>query len=203
MKVPVLLQGLRLPPMRMLWAIGLGSLVLGSLGLWQSSLALSDAGARLAQARRQLKNTQTELEAAQALDARLRPAWVRFQALQTRGIVGVARPEEWLDRARQALSTQGLHPVARFSPLQPLEPAGPPDRLRLQGSTLNLETSLLHEAELPNLLGLLEAERSALVLVRACRIERLAAAQDSKPIAATLRANCTLDWLTITPPGAR
>jgi hypothetical protein len=206
MKAAALLQALRSPPqrLRLPLLIGLGGLALGGLALWQSAATLSSAGTRLGQARSQFQRAHAELEAARALDARLRPALARYQALQARGLVGSAQPELWLDAVRRAHASRS--PQTRFSPprplLRPTDAAAP----QLQASTLSLELALLHEAELPALLGTLQAERGALVLTRACRIERLPVATARAPLPATLHANCTLDWLTVTPatpPGAR
>lgn len=203
MKTAALLQALH-PSLRLPLLIGLGGLALGGLALWQSAATLSSAGTRLAQARSQFQRVQAEVTAARELDARLRPALVRYQALQARGIVGSAQPELWLDIVRRAHASRS--PQARFSPPRPAVRPGDAAAPQLQASTLSLELTLLHEAELPTLLDTLQAARGALVLTRGCRIERLPAASMRAPLPATLHANCTLDWLTITPatpPGAR
>ena len=204
MKAAALLQALHRPwsglpvraPLPLL--LGIGGLVLGGLALWQSSATLDDASARMLRARSQLQRVQTELEAARALETRLQPALARYQTLYASGIVASPRPEQWLDAVRR------LHGVqARFGPPRTLEPAGAASPPALQASTLSLELALLHEAELPAVLGTLQAERGARVVTRACRIERLPVRSAHEPQSATLQASCTQDWLTITPPGAR
>lgn len=194
-RLPVRLQALRLPLL-----IALSGLVLGTAALWQSGSTLNSARSRLDQARAELRRAQAEVAAERELDARLRPALATYQTLQARGLVGDAQPEQWLEAVRRAHGSRDLQ--ARFSPSRALGQHGEPGSSELQGSSLSLELPLLHEAELPSLLGRLQAERGALVLTRGCRLERLPAHAEPTPHAATLHAMCTLDWLTITP-GAR
>ena len=65
-------------------------------------------------------------------------------------------------------------------------------------STMKLQVKLLHEEDLLRLLGDLRSQAKALVLIKACAIERRPTnADESAGGRENLLANCEIDWLTL------
>lgn len=62
-------------------------------------------------------------------------------------------------------------------------------------SPMKIELPLLHENDLFGLIADLAAQVEALVSVRRCRLERLPG--QTQPNAATLKAQCEIDWITL------
>jgi hypothetical protein len=202
-------RSLRLP-----FAIAGLALAAAGLVVWLTGAAVTDATRRLEQARTANKRAVAELDAGRELDARLRPALDRFRELETRGVVGPGPRAQWQEIVTRSLTTRrtpdgskSTVERARFSPARALaikstpgaEPPGDPEsRLRVIASTLQLHAEVRHEGELLTLLERLDAERSAVVLTRACSLDRLprGAIGGNEP---TLRASCAIDWLTMDP----
>lgn len=144
---------------------------------------------RLEQQLRQARSEAPELKDRAAL----------FRNLQASGITGEERRLEWTEMLRaiqQELHIPGLN--YEFGAQSPLDGAGS----LWFASPLRLELRLLHEEDLLNFLARLEKEAKALVLVRHCRLERLAADSARAPLA-QLKASCEMSWLTSRHAGAK
>lgn len=121
----------------------------------------------------------------------------RFVALRQRGLVGDERRLEWLDAIRQTQEELRLPPLSyEIEPQQVVQLAAPLDlgELQLRGSRMRLHMELLHELDLFNFFQSLR-ERSYFA-VQDCTIKRLGLVAGT-PGAATLGADCTLNWITL------
>jgi hypothetical protein len=121
----------------------------------------------------------------------------QFHAMEQAGIVGPERRLDWTEQLRdlqRSLRLPGM--TYEFGPQVPLDPpaGGAPV---FHASPLRVQLRLLHEEDLLNFLPRLQREARALVLVRGCKVSRLAPpAADG----ANLGAECTMDWITLRRP---
>lgn len=197
-------------------------LALCALALCAAALVVRFAGGsaeaatrRLDQARTLQQRTAAELDAARVLDEHLATALAHYRTLAERGVVGREPDDQWPERVARALAHPGVPaseerqtPRTRFAPAQPLvtpdadgtlaPAAGQAPGLQLMVRRLQIEATLRHEGELLDMLARLEAERSKLVLTRACSMDRLPQTRAGGR-APTLRASCQVDGLAIVP----
>ncbi|QGZ42755.1 hypothetical protein IP92_04668 [Pseudoduganella flava] len=136
-----------------------------------------------------------------------------FVELQRRHFVGVENRLDWVEAIRLIQERRRLLPLTyEIEPQQPYKIEG---RLatgdyQLRGSRMTLHMDLLHEMDLFNFLG--DLRQQGVFTVQQCALRRTAAAQAGQgggsaaaspaALPAALSADCTLNWLTLTP-GAR
>lgn len=126
----------------------------------------------------------------------------QFVALRDRGLIGEENRIEWLDAIRQIQQQRQLLPISyEIAPQQAikLETRMSTGQYQLRGSRMKLHMELLHEGDLFYFLNDLK-ERSFFA-VQDCAIKRSAGGLDA-PLAPTLAADCTLNWLTLKPVAA-
>lgn len=171
-------------------ALTLALMVLGALALAGGGYALTQAerGRTAADARLQEAASRLSRIEDEAQDVRHHAE--QFARLQRRGILDGGRLE-WIE----TLAGLGRHlaPAAleyEFAPRQPLGDAG---GYVFHRTPMALRLRLAHEGKLFVLLGALEQEARARVVVRRCRLQRLA--PDGAATAVTLEADCALDWI--------
>lgn len=192
-----------------------GVMVCTMVAAWTAGDALSSASQRLQQAQAAQRRAAAELEAGRELDARLKPALERLQELDARGLTRPPQRMQWqrvvahsasprtpgdarAATVRASFSTPRVLVGNTAPPVTTPRPAtdSPAPALRLLATPLQLNADLRHEGALLQLLSSIEAERSAIVITRSCSMDRLADAADGDR-AATLRASCALEWLTL------
>jgi hypothetical protein len=126
----------------------------------------------------------------------------RFQALGERGIIGQEERLNWIEQIARIKAARRLLDVQ-----YEIEPQAPIGAIALPGgaaagpyeimsSTMKLHMQLLDEEDLLGFLADLRQAVRAQLLVRECKIERAAAAS-SPGLSAQLRADCTIDWVTM------
>ncbi len=124
----------------------------------------------------------------------------RFNRLAAAGRIGEERRLDWAERIRAIETARRLDPVRyEIAPRRPLDPAlsaATGGHFEFLASSMRIEMRLLHEGDLIALLDDLQGSVTALVRPRACTIERLAW-QGEPAGRATLKAQCTMDWITI------
>ena len=67
----------------------------------------------------------------------------------------------------------------------------------LMASQMKLQMQLLHEGELLAFLAELRRSVEALIQVRSCAVERIPANNTERGRNAQLKADCTLEWITL------
>jgi hypothetical protein len=126
----------------------------------------------------------------------------QYAALRERGLIGQENRLDWVDAIRQIQEQRKLMPISyELEPQQPvrmdagMELGG----YRLHGSRMNLHMDLLHEGDLFVLLD--DLRQRSFYSAQDCSIKRAASGLPA-PLAPTLSADCTLNWLTLTPAPA-
>lgn len=150
-------------------------------------------------ARSRLAHAETEKE-------EIRLYQPQFVELRRRGLVGPERRLDWVEAIRQIQEQRRLLPLTyEIEVQQPyrLETALPTGDYALLGSRMALHMDLLHELDLLNFLS--DLRLAGTFAVQDCVIRRAAAAASPAAgvLAPTLNADCTLNWLTLTPSAAR
>ena len=124
-----------------------------------------------------------------------------FERLARAGIIGEERRLDWLEALRLAATTIDLPRFSyRIDPQRPQQWSSPtwfgPQDLRVSVMTLDLD--LLHEQDLFDLFGMLDARGDGLYHVSHCLLDRLTAAIDPESLQANIKAQCELYWFTLT-----
>lgn len=167
---------------------------------WQLKRAHVEEAAALLErdgARLRLAHAETEKE-------EIRQYQPQFVELRRRGMVGPERRLDWVEAIRQIQEQRRLLPLTyEIEVQQPyrLETALPTGDYALLGSRMALHMDLLHELDLLNFLA--DLRLTGTFAVQDCVIRRTAgAAPVAGVLAPALNADCTLNWLTLTPIAA-
>jgi hypothetical protein len=173
----------------------------GSLWFAQHLNKGSERAAQEAAAAR--TNIQGKLARASLEEQELRDKIGRFEALKARGYIGPEQRLDWIETiARIKRARRILKLDYDFAPQRPVDasllPGGPSaGGFQVMSSQMHLQLQLLHEDELLAFLAELRDAVQALVQVRSCTIERLAPDDTDRGSKAQLRAECTLEWITL------
>jgi len=175
------------------------SLVALSASMWYLRQARLAEAAQLLErdaARSRLAHAETEKE-------EIRLYQPQFVELRNKGLIGAERRLDWVEAIRQIQEQRRLLPLAyEIDVQQPyrLETTLPTGDYALLGSTMQLHMDLLHELDLFNFLA--DLRQAGTFAVQGCSIRRASGA-GTGPVAPTLNADCTLNWLTLTPAPGR
>lgn len=126
----------------------------------------------------------------------------RYRQMIANGHLGPERRLEWIERIAAIKAERRLLDLRyEFSAQKALDATAAPVGASASGfefmsSTMKLRMDLLHEDDLLGFLDDLASGVSALLRARACTLERLAA-EPGGGTAAQLRADCTIDWITL------
>jgi hypothetical protein len=123
----------------------------------------------------------------------------QYAALRERGLIGQENRLDWVEAIRQIQEQRKLLPITyELEPQQPvrMDSGTALGGYRLHGSRMNLHMDLLHEGDLFVLLD--DLRQRSFYSAQECSIKR-AAGGLAAPLAPTLTADCTLNWLTLTP----
>lgn len=126
----------------------------------------------------------------------------QFITLVKRGLVGQENRLEWIDAIRRVQTARQLLPLSYD--MEPQQTFSVDSNVelgdyQLRGSRMSLHMDLLHEMDLFNFLD--DLHRRGYFALQDCALKRLPLAVN-QPGAATLGADCTLNWLSLTPTGA-
>jgi hypothetical protein len=152
------------------------------------------------QARADRGAEQTKLARANDEAREIRERIVEYRKLVERGVVGEERRLDWIDRINEIKAARKLGELKlNIGPQRPAEYPGLAGggEVEFLASPANLDIALLHEEDLFRFIGDLRSMLSALVIVKACNIERTADAAKTRGLAPRLRAVCELDLVTI------
>lgn len=181
----------------------LACLLLGAGGVASAYLYWQNALREHKAATSQQKETRRRLAQASSEEIELKEKISRYLALKQQGIIGAERRLDWVEQIagiRRELKLPDLaydlsaqHPVERV-----LLPAGAQaGGHRFVTSTLHFTTSLLHEGDLTGILAQMQQKLAAQVSTRDCRLSRRDDDARSASVAYTLRAECTVELVTV------
>lgn len=126
-----------------------------------------------------------------------------YRALEGRGMVGAEQRIGWLDALRAANQETELFGVDyELGPQQthPMAARLGAGNLRVDESIMRLRFGLLHEEDLLRFLRVLAAQQAGSFSPLECDIQRLISDVSRPANQPTLRAECSLAWITIRPP---
>ncbi|MCX7156468.1 MAG: hypothetical protein NTW45_08510 [Rhodocyclales bacterium] len=190
---------------RLQWAIAfLGIMALaGGASVWTSLQLKRSAEKTHQEATAARKDIQTKLARARDEEQELRDKIVRFQALKTRGLIGPEQRLDWVEAIARIKAARRIFKLDYdFAPQRPVDAGILPGGAAAGGfevvaSQMRLQIQLLHEGELLAFLAELRDKVQALVQVRSCVIERVAPSNIERGNNAQLKAECSLEWITL------
>jgi hypothetical protein len=128
-----------------------------------------------------------------------------YQQLKALNILGEERRLEWADAISRIRAKRELldlrYRVERQQLINTL--AGKPANVEFYASTMRVDMALLHEEDLLRFLADLRASGNAYYAVRRCALTRSGPAAAGLNIAPRLRADCTIDLITIVDRAAK
>jgi len=161
--------------------------------------------ARKAESRTQAERdaARSRLAQAETEKSEIRQYQPQFLELRRKGLIGDERRLDWVEAIRQIQERRRLLPISyEIEPQQAylLETQVPTGDYQLRGSRMALRMDLLHELDLFHFLS--DLRQAGTFTVQDCAIRRAANA-GTAPLAPTLNADCTLNWVTLTPRAAQ
>lgn len=194
---------------RLQWAIALlvvMSLV-GAGAVWTTEQMKKSSNIAFQNASAARKDIQTKLARARDEQQELTEKLTRFQALRAHGYIGPEQRLNWVEAIARIKAAQRIFKLDYdFAPQRRVDASILPGGsaaggFEIMSSQMQLQIHLLHEGELLAFLAELRADlrntMGALVLVRSCAIERLAPGSAERASKALLKAECTLEWITL------
>lgn len=142
--------------------------------------------------------TRAKLARVHEDEREIREKIARYQELVGSGRIAPERRLEWVETLRHIKESRKLLGLDyEIAPQRPLdEKAVDAGGYAFLASPMKLEMPLLHENDLLGLIADLKSQVPAIVSPKHCLIER-AAVGGRQPLAATLKAQCEIDWITL------
>ncbi len=190
---------------RLQWAIAFLVIMalVGGGSLWTTQQLKKSSDKAFQEATAARRDMQTKLARANEEQQELRDKISRFQALKDQGYIGPEHRLDWIEAiARIKAARRIIKLDYEFSPQRladsGLLPGGASaGGFEVMSSQMQLQLQLLHEGELLTILADLRDSVQALVKVRSCAIERVAPGNTGRGNLAQLKADCTLEWITL------
>ncbi len=189
---------------RLQWSIAFLVLMalIGGGSLW-SVLMLQKGGEKnIKQASAARLEIQGKLSRARDEEQELRDKIGRFQALKDRGFIGEEKRLDWVEIIARIKAARRLSKLDyEFAPQRLVDASILPGGASAGGyeivsSQMKLRLNLLHEGELLDFLAELRNAVQAMVQVRSCIIEPITD-RAIRGNNAQLKADCTLEWITL------
>lgn len=177
-------------------ALALGLIAISALLLWLAHRQLAQATG-LRKAADQHVQTESDRYRHTAQDETLiRETIARFDNLRARGLIGQEQRLDWSDSLRKLRASRHIARLDyELGPLKDSAALSPANDYHLASSTMKLSAGLLHEGDFFELVAGLRDIPSAIVAPRQCTLSPVKDAGNS----VNLRAECTIDWLTVSP----
>jgi hypothetical protein len=194
---------------RLQWAIAfliIMSLV-GGGAVWTTEQMKKSSNKGLQEATAARKDIQAKLTRAREEQQELTEKLNRFQSLKARGYIGPEQRLNWVEAIARIKAERRIFKLDyEFAPQRRVDASilpggGAAGNFELMSSQMRMQIHLLHERELLDFIADLRADLrktvEALVHVRSCTIERLAPSTADRGSKAQLKAECTLEWITL------
>jgi hypothetical protein len=177
-------------------ALSLCLLVLSAAMLWFAHSARSKAVADRVRSTQEAQAATDRLRRTADDESLIRRTIDRFDTLQQRGLIGPEHRLDWADRLR---TIREHHRFAQLdfelSPQRIVGPLSTPGDYQLGASRMQIRAGLLHEGDFFDLITELRNQSTnAIVAPRRCT---LTPSGDSAAQGINLRAECTVEWLTV------
>jgi hypothetical protein len=190
---------------RLQWAIAFLVIMalVGGGSLWTTQQLKKSSDKAFQEATAARRDMQTKLARASEEQQELRDKISRFQALKDHGYIGPEQRLDWIEAVARIKAARRIIKLDyEFSPQRladsSLLPGGASaGGFEVMSSQMQLQLQLLHEGELLAFLADLRESVQALVKVRSCAIERVASGNTGRGNIAQLKADCTLEWITL------
>lgn len=191
-------------------AAALVMIALGVLAVWfvlqQSQIAQRDRNA----AQSQRSASQQRLAQSRDEEQEIKQKIARYNTLVARGIIGEEHRLDWVEEINAIKSARQLYDLQyEIAPQKPIDTTilpGAGGSYEFYASTMQLTLQLLHEEDLINFLADLRAKVHADIRPRSCDVARLpktaAGGADKRGPQPLLKAECTLDWITVRERGS-
>ena len=189
---------------RLRWTLGflLLSIAIAILVTTATQKLVQQAKTTQRQLQSEQQQIRSRLASAQDEERELRSKIALFQDLEARGIIGQEERLNWVEQIARVKAARRLIEVQyEIAPQKNLTGAILPGGsiagdYEFMASAMKLQMPLLHENDLLGLISDLRRSVHAHLLVRDCTIDRTAAGSD-RTTSAQLRADCTIDWVTL------
>lgn len=194
---------------RLQWGIALLIILslIGGGAVWTTEQMKKSSNMALLSANAARKDVQIKLARAREEQQELTEKLNRFQALKTRGYIGPEQRLNWIDVIARIKAARQIGKLDyEFAPQRQVDASILPGGasaggFEIMSSQMRLSIHLLHEGELLDFLADLTTEMrntvEAVVLLRSCAVVRLKSDSTDRGSKAQLRANCTLEWITL------
>lgn len=187
---------------RLLGPLALGALfaILGVVALLFAEDHLNATQLAEQRAAAERRDMQSKLTRATQEEREIRDRLIDYRRLLDRGVIGAEQRLDWIEAiAKVRNANQLLDLKYSIAPQASLDYPGiaKTGDVELLMSQMKVDLSLLHEGDLFRFLAALRRELRSHVSVRACNVQRIERAVSEKGPAPRLRAECTLDLVTI------
>ena len=182
------------------------ALLAGGGGLiWSADIALKSAQRAAAAAQAERQQSGERLARIAEEEREVKEKINVYQRLKALNILGDERRLEWADAVTRIRTQRELldlrYRVERQRLLATLP--GKPGNVDFFASTMRVDLALLHEEDLLRFLADLRDSGNAYYSVRSCQLSRTGPGGAVAVIAPRLRAECTIDLVTIVDRGAK
>jgi hypothetical protein len=197
---PEELKKLALPVLAALLLLGAG----GGL-IWGADAALKAAQRQAALAQRERQLSTERLARIAEEEREVKEKISVYQRLKALNIIGEERRLEWADAITRIRAQRELIDVRYRVERQRLllSVPGKPGNVDFYASAMRVELALLHEEDLLRFLNDLRDSGNAYYAVRNCAMTRTGSSGTVATIGPRLRAECTIDLITLIDRGAK
>jgi hypothetical protein len=173
--------------------------------IWGADQALKSAQRAAAAAQAERQRSTERLARIAEEEREVKEKISVYQRLKALNIIGDERRLEWADALTRIRTQRELldlrYRIERQRLL--LSAPGKPGNVDFFASAMRIELALLHEEDLLRFLADLRNSGNAFYSVRSCALTRSGASGSGTAIASRLRADCSIDLITIVDRAAR
>jgi len=180
-------------------------LAAGAALIWWMKGALTQAQAQLATARTERNQSRERLARISDEEREVKEKMAIYQRLAGAGILGEERRLEWADAIQRIRTSRELLDLRyRIDPQKPIASVpGKPANVDFFASSMRVDLALLHEADLLVFLADLRDARNQYTAVQHCNVARTSIATNVPTLAPRLRAQCSINLITILDRAAK
>lgn len=190
---------------RMKWAIAFLVIMAASGGgaVWTTLQMQKAAEKSFREATAARNDIRAKLARARDEQAELNDKIKRFQAIRELGYIGPEQRLDWVETIARIKAARRIYRLEYdFAPQRVADasvlPGGPSaGGFDVMTSQMRMQVQILHEGELLALIEDIRKSVRALIQLRSCSIERAAAGTGDRNNPAPLKAECTLEWITL------